>query len=84
MGYHVTNLLTHVASVLLIWAVLRKLAIPGAFLAALLFAVHPVNVESWRGFASAKVCWRWCFLVSILAYLQAEEIRSTKMRTAEE
>src|SRR5262245_51505106 len=35
-GYHCTNLLLHIASAILIWAVLKKLAIPGAYLAALL------------------------------------------------
>ena len=33
-GYRVTNLVLHVCVALLIWAVLNKLAIPGAFLAA--------------------------------------------------
>src|SRR5215831_17121555 len=40
-GYHITNLLLHIADSLLIWAVLNRLGIRGAFLAALLFAVHP-------------------------------------------
>ena len=45
-GYHVTSLILHVVESLLIWIILRKLSISGAFLAALVFAVHPVNVES--------------------------------------
>src|SRR5437763_516087 len=40
IGYHVTNLLLHSSAAVLIWAILRQLSVPGAFLAALLFTVH--------------------------------------------
>jgi tetratricopeptide (TPR) repeat protein len=44
--FHFTNILIFSLTVLLFWRVLQRLRIPGALLAASLFAVHPVNVES--------------------------------------
>ena len=77
-GYRVTNLVLHVCVALLIWAVLNKLAIPGAFLAALLFVVHPVNVESVAWIAQRKGLLAMVFLLlSILWYLRADAERRT-------
>ncbi|PYK40618.1 MAG: O-GlcNAc transferase, partial [Verrucomicrobia bacterium] len=45
-GYHALNILLQSANALLVWAVLRRLSIPGAWLAGLIFGIHPVHAES--------------------------------------
>jgi tetratricopeptide (TPR) repeat protein len=78
-GYHVTNLVLHVAAALLIWTILRKLSVPGAYLAALLFAVHPANVESVAWISQRKGLLAMVFfLLSILWYLLDEDRRNQR------
>src|SRR5512144_852148 len=42
LGYHLVNIILHSAAAFLIIVVLRRLSVPGAWLAGLLFALHPV------------------------------------------
>jgi protein O-mannosyl-transferase len=72
-GYRTTNLVLHIVETLLIWIILRKLMIPGAFLAAVIFAVHPVNVESVVWIAQRKDMLAFLFmLMSIWGYLRSD------------
>lgn len=71
VGYHATNLVFHCAEVLLLWGILRRLRLPGAWLAALLFAVHPLNVETVAWVTQRKnLAAMLFFLLSIRFFLE--------------
>jgi len=74
MGYHAVNVSLHAANSLLLWAVLRRIRLPGSYLAALIYAVHPLNVESVAWISELKNLMAMLFyLSSIWFYLGSED-----------
>lgn len=45
-GYHAVSIVLHLINVVLLWTLLRKLELPGSWLATLIFAVHPITISS--------------------------------------
>jgi tetratricopeptide (TPR) repeat protein len=83
LWYHLINILEHAGVALMLALILRRLAIPGAYLVAAIFALHPVHVESVAWISEQKNTLSALFyLAGAMLYLRFDESRQTRWYAA--
>lgn len=76
LGYHLVNLTQHAISACLVVLIVRRLKLPGAWLAGCVFALHPVCVEAVAWIAEQKSTLSGLFyLAAALTYLHFDRSR---------
>jgi tetratricopeptide (TPR) repeat protein len=77
LGYHLVNILLHVTGAFLLFRILRTLEVRAAWLAAAIFALHPVQVETVAWISELKNTLSGvCYLGAGLVYLRFDRSRN--------
>ena len=88
LGFHLTNILLHAANTLLLWNLLRRhllrgdllgrVAAPGAWLVAAIFAVHPAHAEAVAWVIARKdLLATFFFLLAVTFWLRFQDSKQT-------
>jgi hypothetical protein len=79
-GYHWVNILLHAANAFLVWRLLKQLSVPGAWLAATIWALHPVQVESVAWISELKSVLSFFFiLLALLSWVEFIQEKSKRL-----
>jgi tetratricopeptide (TPR) repeat protein len=80
LGYHLANVTFHTMAAILVVLIVRRLSLPGAWLAGLIFALHPVCVESVAWISEQKNTLSAVFYLSAAYfYLDFDKTRRTRL-----